>query len=154
MKAKIWVTLGDTILPPPNCSTSPSVSESLYVELCSALARLDFLRFRAYLQQLANQTPQLESPITSSASSASIESSTAPTAQQVLTANLLTMLLSSTPNYSLPLSQVKENLNLKAKTSGMSVAGQGTTRVLYGCVAKRLVKIDRSGREQVVKFDI
>jgi len=84
----------------------------------------------------------------------SIETNTAPTAQQVLTASLLTMLLSSTPNYSLPLNQVKENLNLKAKTSGMSVVGQGTTRVLYGCVAKRLVKIDRGGREQVVKFDI
>lgn len=153
MKAKIWVTLGDTI-PPPNCSTSPSVSESLYVKCCSALVRLYLLQFRSYLQQLASQTPQLDSPITSSASSVSIETSTAPTAQQVLTANLLTMLLSSSPNYSLPLSQVKSNLNLKAKTSGMGVAGQGTTRVLYGCVAKRLVKIDRSGREQIVKFDI
>jgi len=64
------------------------------------------------------------------------------------------MLLSATPHYSLPLNQVKENLALKAKTSGLSVAGQGTTRILYGCVAKRLVKIDRSGREQVVKFDV
>jgi hypothetical protein len=64
------------------------------------------------------------------------------------------MLLSATPHYALPLSQVKENLALKAKTSGISMAGQGTTRILYGCVAKRLVKIDRSGREQIVKFDV
>lgn len=64
------------------------------------------------------------------------------------------MLLSATPHYALPLNQVKENLALKAKTSGISVAGQGAARILYGCVAKRLIKIDRSGREQVVKFDI
>lgn len=64
------------------------------------------------------------------------------------------MLLSATPHYALPLNQVKENLSLKAKTNGVGVAGQGTTRILYGCVAKRLVKIDRTGREQIVKFDI
>jgi hypothetical protein len=64
------------------------------------------------------------------------------------------MLLSATPHYALPLNQVKENLALKAKTSGISMTGQGTTRILYGCVAKRLVKIDRSGREQIVKFDV
>ena len=142
------------IPPPPNCSTLPSVNESLCVKCCLILNRFKFLQFRSYLQHLASQTPQLESPVASSLSSVSIETNTAPTAQQVLTASLLTMLLSSTPNYSLPLNQVKENLNLKAKTSGMSVVGQGTTRVLYGCVAKRLVKIDRGGREQVVKFDI
>ena len=64
------------------------------------------------------------------------------------------MLLSATPHYALPLNQVKENLALKAKTSGIRMAGQGNARILYGCVAKRLIKIDRSGREQVVKFDI
>jgi hypothetical protein len=77
-----------------------------------------------------------------------------PTVQQVLTAHLLTMLLSAAPQYALPLNQVKENLALKAKTSGISIAGQGTTRILYGCVAKRLVKIDRGGREQIVRFDV
>jgi hypothetical protein len=64
------------------------------------------------------------------------------------------MLLSASPHYSMPLNQVKENLAIKAKGSAGAAGGQGTTRVLFGCVAKRLVKIDRGGREQIVKFDI
>ena len=52
------------------------------------------------------------------------------------------------------LSKVKNNLAAKTKEGGASGAGQSTTRVLYGCVAKRLVKIDRGGGEQIVKFDI
>ena len=32
-------------------------------------------------------------------------------------------------------------------------ANNAGTRALYGCVAKKLVKIDRGGGEQVVKFD-
>jgi len=64
------------------------------------------------------------------------------------------MLLSATPNYSMSLHDVKETLTLKAKSSGVAIVGQSATRVLYNCIAKRLVKIDRGGREQVVKFDI
>lgn len=64
------------------------------------------------------------------------------------------MLLSASPHYSMPLNKVKENLAIKAKNSAGAAGGQGTTRVLFGCVAKRLVKIDRGGREQIVKFDI
>lgn len=142
------------MIPSPDGSESPPVSESMCVLSLDIISTSNYVYFRTYLQHLAAQTPQLESPIASSASSISIEANTAPTVQQVLTAYLLTMLLSATPQYSLPLNQVKENLALKAKTSGLSVAGQGTTRILYGCVAKRLVKIDRGGREQVVKFDV
>lgn len=56
----------------------------------------------------------------------------------------------------MPLNKVKESLTAKASTGGSAVliAGQGTTRVIYGCVAKRLIKIDRGGGEQVVKFDV
>ena len=64
------------------------------------------------------------------------------------------MLLSAPPHYSMSLNKVKDNLVAKAKEGGASGAGQSTTRVLYSCVAKRLVKIDRGGGEQVVKFDI
>jgi hypothetical protein len=64
------------------------------------------------------------------------------------------MLLSASPHYSMSLNKVKNNLAAKAKEGGASGAGQNTTRVLYGCVAKRLVKIDRGGGEQIVKFDI
>ncbi|KAF9529305.1 hypothetical protein CPB83DRAFT_927460 [Crepidotus variabilis] len=132
---KIWATISD-IIPPPNSTTSPSVAESIL-----------------YLQQLALRSPQLDSPTASGASSAALDTNTDPSLQQVLTAHLLTMLLQSPPQYSLPLNQVKDGLSMKAKTSGVNLAGQGTIRVLYGCVAKRLVKIDRGGREQNVKFD-
>jgi len=33
-------------------------------------------------------------------------------------------------------------------------AGAGGTRVVYGSVAKRLIKIERGGGEQVVTFDV
>jgi hypothetical protein len=33
-------------------------------------------------------------------------------------------------------------------------AGAGGTRVVYGSVAKRLIRIDRGGGEQVVMFDV
>ncbi len=61
-----------------------------------------------------------------------------------------------TTKFSMPLNKVKESLAAKASTGGSAVliAGQGTTRVIYGCVAKRLIKIDRGGGEQVVKFDV
>jgi len=64
------------------------------------------------------------------------------------------MLLSASPHYSIPLNEVKESLAIKARGSAGTAGSQGTTRVLFGCVAKRLVKIDRGGREQIVKFDI
>jgi hypothetical protein len=50
------------------------------------------------------------------------------------------------------LQKVKEVLADKAQ--GSLAAGRGTTSVLYGCVAKRLVRIDRGGGEQVVRFDL
>jgi len=116
---------------------------------------VDFLadRFRrAYLKQLSEQTPQLDSPLPSSSSAASIDAvSSPPSEKQVLTAYLLTMLLAAPPHYAMQLTEVKEGLTLKAKTSG--ILGQGTTRILFGCVSKRLLKIDRGGK-QVVKFDI
>ena len=39
-----------------------------------------------------------------------------------------------------------------AAALGASAAQLGT-RALYGCVAKKIVKIDRGGGEQIVKFD-
>ena len=52
----------------------------------------------------------------------------------------------------MPLHKVKEALAEKAQ--GSLGVGRGTTSVLYGCVAKRLLRIDRGGGEQVVKFDV
>jgi hypothetical protein len=72
-----------------------------------------------------------------------------------LTAHLLLSLLSSPPHFSIPLNEAKNILITKAGVGGSKVVGgQGITRILYGCVAKRLIKIERGKGEQVVKFDI
>jgi hypothetical protein len=81
-------------------------------------------------------------------------SAQSPTSQQVLTAHLLVALLEATPQYALPLAKVKEILCARGER-GVAVIGSGASiRVLYGCVAKRLVRIDRGGGEQIVRFDV
>jgi len=135
--AKIWSTMGEVVMPSGKSNTSSPSTDAII----------------AHLQQLAMQSPRPESPVASSISSTSIEGNL-PTFQQILTAHLLMMLLSASPHYSMSLNKVKNNLAAKAKEGGASGTGQSTTRVLYGCVAKRLVKIDRGGGEQIVKFDI
>jgi hypothetical protein len=94
-------------------------------------------------------------PISPSITSQSSLSAAAkePTTQQILTAHLLLVLLSSPPHFSMQLNKVKEELVSKAGGS-IAALSVGTTRILYGCVAKRLVKIERGGGEQVVKFDV
>jgi hypothetical protein len=69
-----------------------------------------------------------------------------PTQQGILTAHLILVLLSSA-SYKLNLKALKEALAERG-------AGAGGTRVVYGCVAKRLIKIERGGGEQVVMFDV
>ena len=54
----------------------------------------------------------------------------------------------------MPLNTVKENLALKANSYGAMTAGTGPTKALFACMGKRIVKIDRGGGEQIVKFDI
>ncbi|KAH9485301.1 hypothetical protein JR316_0002209 [Psilocybe cubensis] len=132
--SKIWSTVGDIIGAPSELenASSPSVNDTV-----------------AHLQHLATQFPSPDSPIASTASSTAVEGTNGPTAQQIQIAYLITMLLAATPHHSMPLNQVKENLDVKAKAMG-----QGPTRVLFGCVAKRLLKIERGRREQIVKFDI
>jgi hypothetical protein len=78
-----------------------------------------------------------------------------PTSQQILTAHLLIALLEAAPTYALPLAKVKEILSAKGGDAGtVAIGGGGSIRVLYGCVAKRLVKIDRGRGEQTVRFDV
>lgn len=112
----------------------------------------------AYLGSIAALTPVPQSP-TYTNSSVTSATPAQPSAQQILTAHLLVSLLSS-PGFSMPLAKVKSLLAEKSGIDGsnglVGVLGgpQNTNRVLYGCVAKRLVKIDRGGGEQTVKFDI
>ncbi|ESK92943.1 hypothetical protein Moror_9016 [Moniliophthora roreri MCA 2997] len=105
----------------------------------------------AHLQTISSLTPTPASPSTtiSSASGGNVP----PSPQQILIATLLLALLTS-PQLSLPLNKVKELLFEKASTSGSAALVSSHSRVLYGCVAKRLLKIERGGGEQIVKFDI
>ena len=63
------------------------------------------------------------------------------------------------PSQALPLAELKQILTEKAASVGAStgaglIGGSAVTKPLYGCVAKRLLKIERGTREQVVKFDL
>ncbi|PSS01021.1 hypothetical protein PHLCEN_2v4079 [Hermanssonia centrifuga] len=137
--AKIWSTVGDVIMPghPYDASGSSSSRPPRAKETI------------AHLQSISTQIASAGSPSASSLSSLSTLQPTAgqPTAQQILTAQMLLTLLNHPPSYSLPLNRLKEIL---AEGPG---AGQSVTRPIYGCVAKRLLKIDRGGGEQVVRFD-
>ncbi|KAF8891670.1 hypothetical protein BD779DRAFT_139438 [Infundibulicybe gibba] len=138
---KIWNAAGDIIMPGHSFDGTagrkpPRAKETI-----------------AHLQTISQALPSPDSPSASSVSSAVATGSTQPSSQQILTAHLLVSLLSSPPQFSLPLSKVKELLAEKAGL-GPTSAGQSSTRVLYGCVAKRLIRIERGGGEQVVKFDI
>lgn len=71
----------------------------------------------------------------------------------MLTARLLLALLEAPPHFALPLAKVKELLSARESVGTMAGA---SNRVLYGCVAKRLMRIDRDrGKgEQTVRFDV
>ncbi|KAH0827606.1 hypothetical protein J3R83DRAFT_4331 [Lanmaoa asiatica] len=85
------------------------------------------------IESLASRSPSPSSPMSS------IASATAGlTTHQVNTAQLLYALLTA-PNHAMPLNQLK--------------AAIGGTRALYACVAKKLIRIDRGGGEQIVLFD-
>ncbi|KAG8213795.1 hypothetical protein J3R82DRAFT_10507 [Butyriboletus roseoflavus] len=90
----------------------------------------------AIVESLATQSPSPASP-TSSISSISFASA-GPTPHQVNTAQLLHALLTA-PNQAMPLNQLKVAI--------------GGTRALYACVAKKLIRIDRGGGEQIVLFN-
>ncbi|RDB24854.1 hypothetical protein Hypma_008095 [Hypsizygus marmoreus] len=142
--AKIWATVGDIIMPGHPFDPSDAGINSKPPRAKETIA---------HLQSLSALTPSPSSPSASSISSASAPGP--PTSQQILTAHLLLSLLTSPPHFSMPLNKTKDLLAAKASGGGSIVsAGQGTTRILYGCVAKRLVKIERGGGEQIVKFDI
>lgn len=142
--AKIWATMGDIIMPGHPYRTTGDGSRPPRAK-----------QTIAHLQSMSALVPTPSSPSQSSLLSADTEPPQ-PTPHQILTAHLLVTLLSCPPKFSMPLNKVKESLAAKASTGGSAVliAGQGTTRVIYGCVAKRLIKIDRGGGEQVVKFDV
>ncbi|KAA1474250.1 hypothetical protein DENSPDRAFT_882650 [Dentipellis sp. KUC8613] len=146
--AKIWSTVGDIIMPGhpfdvsgTSANKPPRAKETI-----------------AHLQTLSAQTPAPPSPTASSLSSVvAAPTSKQPSTQQILTAHMLLALLAASPGFALPLAKLKGTLGEKAKSAGGGSAvltSQVTTRVLYGSVAKRLIKIERGGGEQVVRFDV
>jgi hypothetical protein len=135
-------------LPTPSCKRN----DVLVVHLTrSPLA--DWFSPSAHLHTLAAQDPLPTSPTASSLSSITAATQS-PTSQQVLTAQLLVALLEATPQYALPLAKVKEILSARGEKGSAVIGSNASTRVLYGCVAKRLVRIDRGGGEQIVRFDV
>ncbi|KAJ7594837.1 hypothetical protein C8J56DRAFT_927756 [Mycena floridula] len=148
--AKVWGTIADLIKPGHGYDANnrpPRAKETII-----------------YLQSIASLRPVPQSPAYSSSdTSQSTATLVQPTAQQILTAHMLVSLLSSPPHFSISLNKMKTLLSEKAGSDGSGPDGslvgvlggpQGTTRVIYACVAKRLLKIERGGGEQVVKFDV
>lgn len=127
--AKIWSTVGEVISPGNHYSNGvkpPRAKETL-----------------AHIQSLAVQSPTQQSPtsfsVSSSSSALSSSPRSGPTTHQISTAQLLHTLLTA-PNFAMQLNKLKVAI--------------GGTRALYACVAKKLIRIDRSSGEQVVLFDI
>ncbi|TBU40912.1 hypothetical protein BD309DRAFT_1011154 [Dichomitus squalens] len=149
---KIWATVGEVIMPGhPFDALGRSTSKSKPPRAKETMA---------YLRELATHSPTPSSPSASSFSSFSAPSgpNAAPTAQQVLTAHMLLALLTA-PGHAQSLRVLKEDLTQKAASIGTStgaglIGGSAVTKPLYGCVAKRLLKIERGAGEQVVKFDL
>ncbi|KAJ4468211.1 hypothetical protein J3R30DRAFT_1684714 [Lentinula aciculospora] len=137
--AKIWSTVGDLVMPGNTFNKTTNLPPVAKATI-------------SHLQSLSSLTPTVASP-TQSISTASKGGKTLPTTQQILTAHLLLNLIYS-ETLSLPLNKVKELLAAKASTSGSTAMVSGRPKALYGCVAKRLLKIERGAAGQIVKFDI
>ncbi|EJD03261.1 uncharacterized protein FOMMEDRAFT_146881 [Fomitiporia mediterranea MF3/22] len=158
--AKIWSTVGDIIMPghPFNTAAAATTNKPPRAKETVAL-----------LQNLSTQKPPPASP---AVSHSTLSFTTDPSTQSIhaiLTAHLLLALINAVPRHGMPLAAAKAVLAEanKGLSSGapvdpmdesLGLLGGGDkameTRALYGCVAKRLLKIDRTGREQLVKFNV
>ncbi|KAG2153871.1 hypothetical protein DEU56DRAFT_426235 [Suillus clintonianus] len=136
---KIWGTVGEIIMPGHPFDPTGSVSGGSKPPRAKETI--------AHLESLSSQTPSPTSPAASSFSSLAPSMIPGqPTSQQIATCQLLLTLLKQ-PGFSMSLNKLKEAL---AEGGG----GAGGTRTMYACVAKKLIKIERGGGEQVVKFDV
>ena len=113
---------------------------------------ISFIR-SAHLKFVTAQTPIPGSPTTSLSSlSTAPPPSAQPTAHTVMIAQVLLALLESPPLYSIPLNQLKTMIS--GTEAGMGLIGTAVTKPIYNLVAKRCLKIDRGGKEQMVKFAV
>ncbi|KAG2342545.1 hypothetical protein BDR05DRAFT_934910 [Suillus weaverae] len=136
---KIWSTVGEIIMPGHSFDLTGSISGRSKPPRAKETL--------AHLESLSSQTPSSTSPTASSFSSLAPSMIPGqPTSQQIATCQLLLTLLKQ-PDFSISLNKLKEAL---AEGGGSA----GGTRTMYACVAKKLIKIERGGGEQVVKFDV
>ncbi|KAJ8696544.1 hypothetical protein PTI98_006408 [Pleurotus ostreatus] len=135
--ARIWSTVGDIIMQGYHLAETKPLGAKATI---------------AHLQTLAAQTTVPPSPSATSLSSLASAPTDQPTFQQIMTAFLLLRLLSEAPSYSLLLNVVKDAISSKGSELGAATSTQ-SSRVMYACIAKRLIKIDRKQGEQTVKFD-
>ncbi|KAL5485000.1 hypothetical protein ACEPAI_7642 [Sanghuangporus weigelae] len=157
---KIWATVGDVIMPGHPFSTAAAATTNKPPRAKETIA---------LLQNLASQKPPPTSPTISHSTFSIITDKSSPGTHAILTAHLLLALINAIPRHAMPLAATKVVLAEANKSLGNGappdpaeaslglLAGGDKameTRALYGCVAKRLLKIDRSGREQLVRFDI
>ncbi|KAG1777023.1 hypothetical protein EV702DRAFT_299960 [Suillus placidus] len=136
---RIWSTVGEIIMPGHPFDLTGSISGRSKPPRAKETL--------AHLESLSSQTPSSTSPTASSFSSLAPSMIPGqPTSQQIATCQLLLTLLNQ-PDFSMSLNKLKEAL----VEGGGSAGG---TRTMYACVAKKLIKIERGGGEQVVKFDV
>ncbi|KAF8524301.1 hypothetical protein BU17DRAFT_42929 [Hysterangium stoloniferum] len=147
VSAKVWSVIPDLLVPGNNFGSPgnapPKAKDTLTI-----------------LQTIASQpipdaTSNASSPSTRSTLSSLLGIEIGPTGgtpHQIMTA-LVLLTLFTAPNHSMPLTDLKGLLASKNAAALGASASQVGTRALYGCVAKKLVKIDRGGGEQIVKFD-
>lgn len=134
---------------PSGPTKPPRAKETMSVHSRTSFKLTTNAPYSAHLQSLSTQTPSLNSPSASSLSSLTFGAPpTQPTGQQVITARMLLVLLNNPPSYSMSLNALKDALS--QAEGGIA----GVTRPIYACVAKRLLKIERGGGEQLVKFDV
>lgn len=75
-------------------------------------------------------------------------SSLSTNALQILTSHVLLTLLSSPPSHSAPLARIREII----AAVDLPGASNEKARAVFGCVARGLLKVDRSKREAIVAF--
>lgn len=161
--AKIWDTIADLLIPGnqfAHGNNIPNAKDTILI--------LETISSQAIYESSSALSPKGSSPSTRSTLSSilgiDIHPSPAGVVHQIFTAFILLTLLLA-PNHSIPLNTLKAQLASRTGlnsdlTSGVSKQASAAfrptdlgSRAIYGCVAKKLIKIDRGGGGQVVKFD-
>ncbi|KZS96233.1 hypothetical protein SISNIDRAFT_547707 [Sistotremastrum niveocremeum HHB9708] len=139
--SKIWTTLGETLFP---------------THQGKPLRAKETLSLLLNLQTLPPPPPSPSS--VSSLATASPIKAAAATSSQIVTSYMLLNLLSLPPQYSLPLTKLKEAVSARIIDEGhegkAGYTAEDVRRSLYNCVGKKLLKFERGKGAQIVEFDL